>query len=147
MWCIWTSSFIQTFLKDPQLRLLQFMQGPLGRPFAKPTRLLHGRLPELPAELFSAYAPGWYPSRVLIGRHNGQWATTAAKEYPPRLCRVIASQLTQHAQRHSFVDQEEDPPHFAAMVEALGRTWDIYLHDDHGVMLNDYQPELMSFDG
>ena len=86
---VWTSSLVQRAIQSPEWDVTSFLQGPLGVPYTKPTRLLHLRLPHLPKAIYSAYDPGWRRSEVLGGQDtDGSWKTTKAKAYPDRMNRV-----------------------------------------------------------
>ena len=47
-----------------------FLQGPLGQPFPKPTSLLAGRLPDLPHHLHALYQTRWWATERLGGRNR-----------------------------------------------------------------------------
>eukprot|EP00438_Fugacium_kawagutii_P035625 Skav226839 [mRNA] locus=scaffold1741:218094:224051:+ [translate_table: standard] len=142
-WGIWRSSFVKLLTRDPQIRTTSFLQGPLGRDFAKPTVLLHGRLPWLPTLLFSAYMPGWRPSRILVGRRGDQWATHEAKAYPERLCRILAESYLRFGATVSRTGDGVDPPDMAKVTAVLGAMWDPYLMDTVcTAMRADYQPHV-----
>eukprot|EP00438_Fugacium_kawagutii_P019093 Skav234721 [mRNA] locus=scaffold634:416566:420593:- [translate_table: standard] len=142
-WGIWRSSLVRMLTQDHAISTTAFLQGPLGRDFAKPTVLLHGRLPFLPRLLFGAYQKNWSPSRTLIGRVHGQWATCEAKAYPSRLCRVLAEAYLMYAAQVTCDHDAVDPPGLQEIVKILGQVWDPYLiGHTGGIMKSDYQPHL-----
>eukprot|EP00438_Fugacium_kawagutii_P017131 Skav204405 [mRNA] locus=scaffold4169:218344:224337:+ [translate_table: standard] len=147
-WGIWRSSFVKLLTQDPEVRTTSFLQGPLGREFAKPTVLLHGRLPWLPTLLFNAYLPGWRPTRVLVGRRGDRWATHEAKAYPGRLCRILAESYLRFGAAVSRTGDGVDPPDMAKVTAVLGAMWDPYLMDTVCTeMRADYQPRVIVSSG
>lgn len=52
-WSIWESAFLKLLLLAGDVWRVDFLQGPLGQPFAKPTFIIAGRLPDLPQQLFA----------------------------------------------------------------------------------------------
>ena len=109
-WCIWFSAVIQRLLLHPETGICTFLQGPLGRPFAKPTSMLLGRLKELPTDIYSSYLPNWSPSVFLGGLDSsGKWKTTAAKEYPEKLCALLARSYIRFSQNALTEGTESDP--------------------------------------
>ena len=47
-WSIWESAFLKLLLLAGDVWRVDFLQGRLGQPFAKPTSIIAGRLPDLP---------------------------------------------------------------------------------------------------
>lgn len=84
---VWISSLVRRLLQAPHWNLTTFLQGPLGVEYAKPTRLLHVRLPGMSQALYQGYDPMWKPTEVLGGKtSDGAWATT----YPVRMNEILA---------------------------------------------------------
>ena len=120
---------------------MDFVQGPLGQPFTKPTSMLTGRLMDFARELYKQYQPGWKPTEWLGGREKGSkgWKTSKAKAYPPRLCRVIAECHLRHAQSLQEEGHEPDPNLLAEAIAALSPGFDPYLCGAQGTeMAGDY---------
>ena len=137
-WSIWMTSFVQRLLLGPSHQLVTFLQGPLGRPFSKPTRFLAGNLPELAKDLYSNYNPTWRPSMILGGKdQSGAWKTSAGKEYPSLLCKVMALNYVKHYQQIAREGEEPDPAGLEERVNALGKIWDPYVC--FGQMKTDFQ--------
>lgn len=127
-WCIWLAGMIRRFLRDDAVDIIQFLQGPLGQPFSKPTNLLVGRLPMLKHHLFAAYDVTWRPTVLLGGMGEDGWRTAAAKAYPSRLCEILARNYLWFANSANTFGSEMDPPELAAAMKALCR-WDPYSGD------------------
>ena len=139
-WSIWESGFIKRWSLDGQVSLLTFLQGPLGRDFAKPTRLLVGYMPFLPGMIYSAYDLTWRPTRVLQGRNKeGEWNTSAGKAYPDKMCEVLAKSFVRHADSLTCEGEENDPEGLQEYLAALA--WNIQeRHPDDQQMGQDFQP-------
>ena len=58
---------------------VDFLQGPLGQPFAKPTSILAGRVPALPGIIYGLYQPRWKPTERLGGKESNGTAWRTAK--------------------------------------------------------------------
>ena len=138
-WCIWHSGFLDEILKIPGMQTILFLQGPLGRPFAKPTRMLTGRLPGLAAQFYTAYNPRWRPTVVLGGKEGKTWRTSAAKIYPTEMCRVIAEAFSRFAATVTTHGTEPFPDEAREACEVLSK-WDPYQAGSHG-MQADYNPK------
>eukprot|EP00435_Cladocopium_sp_Y103_P075263 s194_g55.t1 len=134
-WCIWRSAFVKQLCKDKDINIITFLQGPLGRPYAKPTNLLSGRLHSLAFQIFAAYDSGWRPTQVLGGRHNGQWRTMQAKEYPVKMCEILAKAHMQHAATIAEEGFEEIPEGIHAALEALCGHFDPYMTNAKGTSM------------
>ena len=124
-WCIWLAGMVQRILRAPDVEVIQFLQGPLGQPFSKPTKLLVGRLPLLKHHLFASYDAGWRPTTVLGGLDDDGWRTAAAKAYPSRLCEILARNYLWFASQAPTSGIEDDPPQLAAARKILCN-WDPY---------------------
>lgn len=124
-WCIWLAGMIQRFLRADDVEVVQFLQGPLGQPFSKPTRLLVGRLPHLKQHLYASYDVGWRPTTTLGGLDEHGWRTAAAKAYPQKLCEILARNYLWFAAKAPVSGCEPDPVMLAAARKALCE-WDPY---------------------
>ena len=136
-WSIWMSSMIQRILLDGQMQMITFMQGPLGRPFWKPTRLLAGRLEGLAGDLYRQYQPNWRPSMWLGGKHSdGSWRTMAAKEYPPKLCEILAHAYIKHSASVPTEGTEQTPSNVEQSLQVLTAALE---ESGEGQMHSDFQ--------
>eukprot|EP00438_Fugacium_kawagutii_P005626 Skav235144 [mRNA] locus=scaffold1072:78768:88405:- [translate_table: standard] len=142
-WCIWFSSFVRQWLLAPEIQTVTFLQGPLGQVSPKPTTLLVGRLPDLPARIYSSYQRGWRPAQYLGGRtDSGAWKTAKAKEYPVTMCRILAAEFSSFAQMRPTDTEEAVPAHVQGLIQQLS-AWDPYMTDSAaGLMGADYQPAV-----
>ena len=140
-WSIWYSGFIKELKRIPGVGQLTFLQGPLGRPFCKPTTLLQGRLPGLAAKLYSSYQRGWKPTQTLGGRQGRQWKTAEAKVYPVEMCRILSQSYIAFAESVSCEDDIQIPAGTCDAIHALSKKWDPYLHQCHVGMQADYNPQ------
>ena len=141
-WSIWQSAFALRALRDPQIARIQFLQGPLGRPFAKPTGLLVSRLPLLARSLYRGYQPGWKASVRLGGKSDdGKWKTHAAKEYPEAMCRILAREYGWFEGQLTVCGCEAEPQ---GLEEALHHltTWPETANFVQ-CMREDFQPHLV----
>lgn len=140
----WISSdpwMIKLLLLAGDVWRVDFLQGPLGQPFAKPTSILAGRLPDLPQKLFALYQPHWRPTERFGGRNSDgkTWKTSKAKAYPPRLCQALAMSHLQHAAAIQCEGYEEDPAGLDVVVKTLAGDFDPYMDDAQGTTMgNDY---------
>ena len=109
---VWTSSLVRRVTRSAEWDVTTFLQGPLGVAYAKPTRLLHLRLPHLPGALYRAYDPSWRPSETLGGfDSDGSWRTTKAKAYPDRMNQVLSA---------AYVDFVRSRPRLGTAVDFAG---------------------------
>ncbi len=136
----WTSSLVRRALRSKDWDITTFLQGPLGVPYAKPTRILHLRLPRLASALYSAYDPSWRPLQLLGGRSDdGSWKTTVAKAYPMEMNRVLCQvhwDFIRSRARHGIA---MDPPGLHEACSALSAFWDPYVLATKGAfMASDY---------
>eukprot|EP00435_Cladocopium_sp_Y103_P031724 s1027_g8.t1 len=138
-WTIWDSAFVHQLLTIVGFYKVRFLQGPLGRPFSKPTNLLVGRIQNMHQIIYSKYDPMWRPTEKLGGRHNGAWRTTWAKEYPPKLCQALAEGHVNHSRIVPTCGDEADPPGLQRFLDCLAKVYDPYFGDLEGtVMKSDY---------
>eukprot|EP00438_Fugacium_kawagutii_P006413 Skav224266 [mRNA] locus=scaffold2636:222766:224574:- [translate_table: standard] len=131
-WCVWQSGFIQQLLCSPEWRLTYFLQGPLGREFAKPTVILASRLNGLATAIYQGYDKRWRPTSVLGGQEDGQWRTAKAKAYPDRLCQILAQQYITFDASCQTERSEPDPDDLQAALDALTGVYDPYLLQQKG---------------
>ena len=140
-WTIWDSAFMKQLLLLPQVFRIDFIQGPLGQPFTKPTSMLVGRLEHFAWRLYSHYQPNWRPSEWLGGKEKGgrAWRTAKAKAYPPAMCKVIAEAHLEFASQLGTEGFEQEPEELAEAVKALNPGFDPYLKAAKGAtMTSDY---------
>ena len=138
-WAIWFSGFVRELLRLDRMQLMAMLQGPLGRPFAKPTRLLLGRLEDLPRSIYAAYNKAWKPTKTLGGREGKVWRTAEAKVYPTEMSRLLAHAYIRFAQRQSFQPGPDVPEDVEEALDALVGQWDPYMQGASG-MQADYNP-------
>ena len=133
---VWTSSLVKRVLQSPLWDVVDFLQGPLGVPYAKPTRLLSLRLPNLPKAIFGAYDPTWRPSETLGGQDSsGGWRTTKAKEYPDRMNQVLSSVYLDYIRGAHRQGSPTDPPLLQQALAALTSFWDPYMDTLKGAFM------------
>eukprot|EP00435_Cladocopium_sp_Y103_P043087 s478_g12.t1 len=138
-WTIWDSAFLHLFLTLKDVYKMRFLQGPLGRPFCKPTNLLVGRINNMQQMIFSKYDRKWKQSETLGGKSNGAWRTSWAKEYPPRLCQAIAEGHASHYNEVRVQGADPEPPSLQKFLDALAKPFDPYLGMTTGtIMKSDY---------
>ena len=140
-WTIWDSAFVKQLLLLPRVQRIDFIQGPLGQPFTKPTSMLVGRLDNFAHKLFSHYQPHWRPSEWLGGKDSDgrAWKTAKAKAYPPLLCKVIAESHMEFAATLQSDGNDVTPSGLEKAVEALDPGYDPYLLHGRGTaMASDY---------
>ena len=140
-WSIWQSGFVLEMMQAHDVGLLDFLQGPLGQPFAKPTRLLCGRLQGMAKKIFEAYDLSWRPTQVLAGKRNGRWRTEAAKIYPTKLSKALAEAYIDFSRQLVYQGQVDDPEGLEIALAALTGHWDPYVDAQQMVgMQADYNP-------
>lgn len=123
-WSIWRSAFMKQLLQAADMKLITFLQGPLGQCFPKPTTLLAARLPGLAEQLFSEYDFTWRAMEWLGGKTGNVWRTAKAKVYPMKLCKVLAAAHMQHASTLCLEGFEPLPPHLHAVLDHLTQIHD-----------------------
>ena len=140
---IWMSGLLMRMSLAAEVQRVDFLQGPLGRKFAKPTVLYAARLPHLASAIYEQYDRHWKPQIVLGGKCHttGSWKTSQAKEYPERLSFVIASQLCMHAENIATEEDEIEPPELEQALAAL-HGWDPYNVGHGDAMQSDYHPNV-----
>eukprot|EP00435_Cladocopium_sp_Y103_P006955 s3639_g2.t1 len=138
-WTIWDSAFLHQLLTLEEMYKVRFLQGPLGRPFSKPTNLLVGRINNMQQIIYNKYDRWWKPSEKLGGRAGGKWKTAQAKTYPPRLCQALAEGHVKYSEGVQTQGWEADPPQLQEYLECLARQYDPYLESTAGtIMRGDY---------
>ena len=104
---IWRLPAIQMLLQLPEMRLIHLAQGLYGAPSPKPTTFLTLRLPHLERCLHQGMLSKKLPAGISVGKDaQGQFHTAPLKEYPPGLCRSIATGFFQE-----FCTQEISAEH------------------------------------
>ena len=107
---VWRLPLLRFISTLPNVEVVDLAQGLLGAPSAKPTRLLTIRLPSLTSELHANRLRSTLPKGGSIGLdEGGSFKTTPLKEYPPAMCRALASAFLNHVWR-------VDPPVSSASV-------------------------------
>ena len=143
-WSIWQSAFVLRALRDPHIARIQFLQGPLGRPYAKPTGMLVSRLPFLAKSLYKGYQPGWKASVKLGGKaQDGRWKTHVAKEYPEAMCKILAVEYGWYERQLATSGWEAEP---SGLEEALSHltTGPVDVNFDFAQQMGeDFQPHLV----
>ena len=141
---VWVSSLTKRLTRSNAWQVTSFLQGPLGVAYAKPTRLLHLRLPELPSLLFQAYDTKWKPREILGGLdEKGEWRTMKAKAYPERMNSVLADAYSKFFHKCQREGHSRDPEDLRAACTALVGFWDPYISDAKGsVMARDYHGDF-----
>jgi len=138
-WTIWDSAFVKQLMLAGDIRLWTILQGPLGRPFAKPTNLLAARLEGLGEAIYKGYDKSWRPSMILGGKDGHHWRTAQAKAYPPELCRILAEQHSSFAACQQAEGVTIEPEDLQAALEILANTYDPYMQNAKGTtMCSDY---------
>ena len=142
-WSIWLSGFMKEILNLKCTQICTFLQGPLGRDYAKPTRLLLGRLHQLPGVIYASYQRNWKATQVLGGREGNSWRATAAKEYPVELSRLIATAFLMHSADTESEGEAQDPEGLQQALDHLTHNWDPYHTASSGMMMQgDYNPQV-----
>jgi len=121
------------------IRIWTILQGPLGRPFAKPTNLLAARLERLGEAMYKGYDKNWKPTMTLGGKDGHHWRTAQAKAYPPAMCRILAEQHMSFAACQTSDGVSMEPEGLQEVLEILTNTYDPYLQCAKGTtMCSDY---------
>ena len=133
-WSIWDSAFLKQLMRDAQVRRVDFIQGPLGQPFTKPTSLLSGRLDRLAEFLFDHYQKHWKPSEKLGGKDAGgkHWNTAKAKAYPPLMCKALVQAHVYFADQVASDVEEDDPEDLQEALDFLAQPFDPYSANNKG---------------
>lgn len=76
----------------PGVQRVDFSQGLLGMKSPKPTSVLTLNLPDFVEHIWKGRVTDHLPHAASIGRDSlGQWKTTGLKEYPPAMCKALAT--------------------------------------------------------
>jgi hypothetical protein len=138
-WTIWDSSFVRQLLLAGDIRVWTILQGPLGRPYAKPTNLLAARLERLGEAIYEGYDKSWRPTMTLGGKEGQCWRTSQAKAYPPAMCRILAEQHISFAACQISEGVTMEPEGIQEALEILTNTYDPYMPCAKGTMMcSDY---------
>ena len=125
-WAIWQAAFIRWMLLDGQIHTVTFLQGPLGRDYAKPTTMMIGRMPWFSSMIFSHYQKHWRATEVLGGRDGTKWRTSKAKEYPIILSKIIAQSHLAHWSTCRTEGLEVEPEGLHSALSKLSNLHDPY---------------------
>ena len=91
---IWRLFIVRLLLLLPNVRLVHLSQGLYGAPSAKPTTLLVLGMPNLEQTLNAHRVAADLPVGASVGKdQKGQFRSAPLKEYPPSMCKAIASAL------------------------------------------------------
>ena len=116
---IWKLPILRMILTLPNLRLVHLAQGLFGAPSAKPTTLLVLGMPTLEQTLHAHILTANLPSGVSVGRSKeGHFNTAPLKEYPPAMCKAIATAFTS-AIVSTECDKTELPAELTARCKAM----------------------------
>ena len=139
-WSVWCSSLIRRLTQSVDWQTLSFLQGPLGVPYAKPTRLLCMRLPTMPKQIFGRYQKGWKATETLGGKEDsGSWKTAKAKVYPPKLCKALTEAYLDFWSSCETAGSTDQPDLLENALNALTGFWDPYVETTKGnMMAQDY---------
>jgi len=117
---IWRLQITILLTHFPGVEVLRISQGHFGARTPKPTNLLSLNLPGLKEELNQHSVCDNLPKRAAIGRqHDGSWATSQLKEYPPALCFALASCFFHHINKVPVAASTESADHFLDMCQSL----------------------------
>ena len=94
---IWYLPYIRWLVGAPAAQLHKFRQIVHGQKSAKPTMLLTVRLQSLTKYIHTKQCDEGFQKVVVGGLHgrneDGSWRTTSAREYPPSMCKAIATAI------------------------------------------------------
>ena len=127
-----------------EIQTICMLQGPLGQSFAKPTRLLLGRLPWMAEMLYQAYDRKWVATENLGGwnQEQGEWNTAKAKAYPVRMSQTMAAAYHRYVESIAVEGHEPEPHNLEPALKALA-SWDPYADDGKSsFMKSDYHPNM-----
>eukprot|EP00435_Cladocopium_sp_Y103_P064502 s2_g26.t1 len=111
---IWRLPVLHLLKQLPGAQVHSLCQGLFGAPTPKPTMLYSLNLPNLLSVLRAHWVTSELPQRSSIGKlHDGSWATTRLKEYPPSLCRALAWAM------HLAIHETPSVEHGQSMVDFL----------------------------
>ena len=111
---VWTTPWTMVLRQHPEVELHIMNQWKWGCETVKPTGLLAVRLPRFASSMYQRQIPdARRPTVVAIGRGaNGQFRTSALKEYPPQFCAALAGALVDELRKRyrSGRCREIEPP-------------------------------------
>ena len=111
---VWTAPWTMLLRQHPEVELHIMSQWKWGCETVKPTGLLAVRLPRFAHSMYSRQIPDAIrPTKVAIGRgEDGQFKTSALKEYPSQFCAALAGALIDelHSRHRSGRCRETVPP-------------------------------------
>eukprot|EP00438_Fugacium_kawagutii_P024345 Skav222445 [mRNA] locus=scaffold993:74343:79400:+ [translate_table: standard] len=95
---IWKLPAIRALRRHPSVRVTRILQGHFGAVTAKPTMLLTVNLPNIETMLWDQRLTETIPAGSSIGKNaDGTYKTSPLKEYPPGLCKALATILSARA--------------------------------------------------
>ena len=111
---VWTTPWTMLLRQLPEVQLHIMNQWKWGCETVKPTGLLAVRLPRFAQSMYKRQIPDAIrPTKVAIGRGtDGQFNTSALKEYPSQFCAALAGALIDELRRRHFDGRcrETTPP-------------------------------------
>ena len=123
---IWRLAVIRALAALQNVQILRFS--------AKPTNLLVVNLPDLILTLHAHRVRTELPKTVSIGKdQQGRWRTTTLKEYPPALCRSLATEFDR-ALHNTPVDpcsEEPTPVELAQYTAMVVQDYGSVIGDDY----------------
>ena len=143
---IWRTAVVTLLLQSGLFRQFTFVQWKFGGVGIKPTTLLYGNIPRLPAIMKSKEDPSAIrPTTSLVGTsHDGSFRTGRAKEYPTgmndALASCIADQWLPYLEGPLGVPPEERPqvdPRLTSFLNLLSTVCSEIR--EHQSWLSDYQ--------
>lgn len=120
---IWYLPVIHLFRRFENCELIRIQQGRYGGKAPKPTDLLVANGGPRVNDFFVSRRTTPLPQGGWIGKDQaGKWKTTTLKEYPPDLCRILASLMSESQPHAEFL--EEQPKWFMEAVALLTAKYD-----------------------
>lgn len=111
---------MKLLLQQPDFVQLTLSQGLWGAQSAKPTTLAVLNAPDLCMALHSGRVTTELPKSASIGKDkDGHWATSKLKEYPPGLCRALATGILQAICQISLDISVQVSSHFQEVCRPL----------------------------
>ena len=108
---IWRLPLVKVLMALPNVELLRFAQGLMGAHTPKPTHVLLLNMPSFLRDLHTNRVRKDLPRSAAIGKNrDGQWKTTALKEYPPAFCMSIVQTLFGALKSCTVDSQAPTPP-------------------------------------
>lgn len=114
---IWRTAIVQWLKDTGQFHKVRFLQGRMGAPSPKPTRLLVAGIGKTEtSQLLKQFLSTTCATETSIGLHKGEWKTARLKEYPERMCDFLSSLLKAWLQDRSI---GTNTPHSFEWLKAL----------------------------